>query len=223
MRTHVCYGTFARAQNCYGAQVEFSYLITLLGLAVSSFIATNLDNLLLLVVLQGSNAGQPLPVLAGYLGAALLVVLVSALGVAIGQVLDAGMVGYLGLVPLLLGLRMLYQAWRAGGHPEEGVDDLAGRGAAGIFAGTLMLMLGNSGDSLAILLPLLAETGRSGQWVLGGSYLVAALLWAGLARKIAGQRALALRIERRGEKIVPWIMIGVGLYILLDTATDTLA
>jgi cadmium resistance protein CadD (predicted permease) len=49
-----------------------------------------------------------------------------------------------------------------------------------------------------------------------------ALLWAGMSYMISGQRELASRIEHRAEKIVPWIMIGVGVYILMDTATDTL-
>ena len=49
-----------------------------------------------------------------------------------------------------------------------------------------------------------------------------AVLWFGLAGVLTSYRALAERIERRGEKIVPWIMIGVGLYIFLDTPTDSL-
>ena len=196
--------------------------MTLVGLAASSFIATNMDNLLLLVLLQGANPRRRGVVLLGYLGAVGVLICVSALGVAVGEVLDAGLVGFLGLVPILLGCHMLYQAWKDRGHPEEALDTIAGRPRRGLWFGTLALMLGNSGDSLAVMLPLLAETDRGGQWTLVASYLVCAVLWAGVAWKIAGQHALARRIERRGEKIVPWIMIGVGIYILLDTATDTL-
>ena len=191
-------------------------------LAASSFIATNIDNLLLLVLLQGANPRRRAVVLLGYLGATVVLICVSALGVALGEVLDAGLVGFLGIVPILLGCHMLYQVWKNQGHPQASLNTLSGQSSRGLCVGTLTLMLGNSGDSLAVLLPLLAETGREGQWVLVASYLVCAILWAGLAWNIAGQRALALRIERRGEKIVPWIMIGVGIYILLNTATDTL-
>ena len=195
----------------------------LVGLAISCFVATNLDNLLLLVVLQGANPGRRRAVLLGYLSAVLLVILVSGIGVMIGEVLDAGLVGFLGIVPLLLGCRMLYVAWLRERDPEEGVDAVADHSFAGLWAGTTGLMMGNSGDSIAVLLPLLAESGRSGELTVVISYLVCGLLWAWLAALVSGQRSLARRIERRGEKIVPWVMIGVGIYILLDTATDTVA
>jgi len=83
-------------------------------------------------------------------------------------------------------------------------------------------MFSNSGDSVAVFLPLLAESRRSSLLIMVSCYLTMAVLWAGLAYMISGQRDLARRIEHRAEKIVPWIMIGVGIYILMDTATDTL-
>lgn len=199
-----------------------SLVATLFGLTASTFVATNLDNLLLLVVLQGANPGARSAVLLGYLGAAVALIIAAAAGLALGAVLEPGLLGYLGLVPLLFGVRMLLAGWRQERHPETGIDTLAGRSTGSICTGTLMLMAGNSGDSLAVLLPLLAETAAAGQWFIAASYLSMATLWAGLARLLTSHRALAERIERRGEKVVPWIMIGVGLYILLDTPTDSL-
>ncbi|KAA1193975.1 hypothetical protein F0M18_00575 [Pseudohalioglobus sediminis] len=199
-----------------------SMVATLFGLTASSFVATNLDNLLLLVVLQGANPGARAAVLLGYLGAAIALLCVAALGLALGTVVEPDLLGYLGLIPLLFGLRMLYMAWLRERHPEIGIDTLAGRSRWSICSGTLMLMAGNSGDSLAVLLPLLAETGAGGQWFIASSYLMLAVVWIALAGILINYRALAECIERRGEKIVPWIMIGVGLYILLDTPTDSL-
>ena len=45
--------------------------------------------------------------------------------------------------------------------------------------------------------------------------------WKEMAWRVADQPQLAHRIETFGERLVPWIMIQVGIYILLDTATDT--
>ena len=204
-------------------ELDTTSLLTIAGLVGSSFIATNLDNLLLLVVLQGANRRRRTLVLVGYLTSAVLVVLVSAIGVMIGEILDAGLVGYLGLVPLLLGCRMLYLAWMSEHDTQEEVETMSSETAAGLWLGTTGLMMGNSGDSIAVLLPLLADTNKAGEWLIVVIYLAVALLWAALAGLISGQRHLALRLELGGEKIVPWIMIGVGLYILLDTATDNLA
>ena len=49
-----------------------------------------------------------------------------------------------------------------------------------------------------------------------------AVLLAGLALLIGSDERLARRIEERGGPLIPWVMVAVGLYILLDTATDTL-
>lgn len=196
--------------------------LTLVGLVISGFVATSIDNLLILVVLLGANSERRSAVLIGFIVSSVLVICLSVLGVAIGSMIGANLIGYLGLVPLLLGIQMLYVAYRGGQRDTEHVDSLTKRTESGIWFSTFVLMFSNSGDSIAVFLPLLAESGGGALSVIICSYLVMALLWAGLSYMISGQRSLARRIEHRAEKIVPWIMIGVGAYILLDTATDTL-
>jgi cadmium resistance protein CadD (predicted permease) len=197
-------------------------VITLLGLVAGSFVATNMDNLLILVVLLGANARRRSAVLLGFLCSNIAVICVSALGVAVGSVLGAGLIGYLGLAPLLLGCHMLYKSW-SGQHAEDAAEKAPSNGTEPkIWLTTFVLMFSNSGDSIAVFLPLLAESGRAAILVIVCSYLVMAMLWGTLSYLISGQRELAKRIEHRAEKIVPWIMIAVGIYILMDTATDTL-
>lgn len=197
-------------------------VLTLVGLVAGSFIATNMDNLLILVVLLGANAKRRSAVLLGFITSNIAVICVSGLGVAVGSVLDAGLIGYLGFAPLLLGCHMLYKSWSNSGGDDIALDVPLGGTEPKIWLSTFILMFSNSGDSIAVFLPLLAESGRSALLIVLSSYLVMALLWAGMSYMISGQRELASRIEHRAEKIVPWIMIGVGVYILMDTATDTL-
>ncbi|QFU76912.1 hypothetical protein EY643_15330 [Halioglobus maricola] len=202
--------------------MSYSGELSLIGLAASSFVATNTDNLLLLVLLQGAFPRKKFAVLLGFLSAVLLVVLVSLLGIAVGRVLDAGLVGYFGLVPIGLGLHMLYSgSKRPSVEGAESGEAMIAPGAGPLIA-TLVLMLANSTDSLLVLMPLLADTNPAGELTLITSYLLCAVLWSGLAWKIGQQRSLAVTVERWGVKVVPWIVIAVGLYIFLDTATDGL-
>ena len=197
-------------------------ILTLLGLVAGSFIATNMDNLLLLVVLLGANVRRRSAVLMGFLCSAISVICVSALGVAVEGMIGPGLIGYLGVVPLLLGVHMLYRSWSGVPAANEQFESLANSAEPKIWLSTFILMFSNSGDSVAVFLPLLAESGRSALPLIVGSYLAMALMWAGLSYLISGQQGLARRLEHRAEKIVPWIMIAVGIYILMDTATDTL-
>lgn len=103
---------------------------------LSSFVATNLDNLLVLVFLLGSSAQRRAAVLLGFLTAVILVVSVAAIGMAVGALIDPALIGYLGIAPIAMGCYLLY--------------------------------------------------------------------------------------PQRGVKLVPWIMIAVGVYVLLYTGTDTL-
>lgn len=197
-------------------------MLALSGLVVGSFIATNIDNLLILVVLQGANVGRRSAVLLGFVISTIAVMCASAVGLALGSLVGPGLIGYLGIVPLLLGCHLLYQAWRSVEHDSPEISDAERRGEQGIWFSTFILMFSNSGDSIAVFLPLLAESGRAALLVIVCVYLLSALSWAALSYLISGQRELAARIEKRAEKIIPWMMIGIGIYILMDSSTDTL-
>ena len=202
--------------------IAVTQVLALVGLVGGSFVATNLDNLLLLVMLLGANHERRLAVLAGFLASCVAVLAACALGLALSNFFDPEVLGYLGLAPLLLGCHMLYQL-RQGRHADDGLPAVPTNASGQRTWFTAFIMLfSNSGDSVAVFLPLLAESARAPVLVLMVTYILIAVTWGALAYAIAGREVLARKIERRAEKVVPWIMIGVGLYILSDTATDTL-
>ena len=204
-------------------ELSATEMVTLVSLVVTGFLASNTDNLLILVVLLGAHKHRRSAVLVGYLASCIAVICTSVVGVLVGSVIGVHLIGYLGLIPLLLGLQLLYQNWRLPDDDRDAMLSTPGNaGEPGIWLTAFALMFSNSGDSIAIFLPLIAEGGRAGLLVIVGGYLVMALLWGTLSYMISGQRQLAERIEKRAGKLVPWIMIGVGSYILMDTATDTL-
>lgn len=198
-------------------ELEIGQIIAIGALVVTSFVATSLDNLLILVLLLGGTR-RKLRVLAGFFASIAALMVVSALGYLLGEFLDAGLVGFLGLIPLCMGLHAL---WRP--PTLEHTDAEAGLAGSGSgFVVSFSLMLGNSGDSLALFLPLLADTGSRYFPLLFVVWAVCALAWAGLACLIGSNRSLAELIERCGARLIPWLMIFVGSYILLDTGTDKL-
>jgi cadmium resistance protein CadD (predicted permease) len=200
-------------------EIEIWGLLLLVG---SSFVATNLDNLVLLVVMLGANEQSRAAVILGFLASAICVLCLSAIGAVIGANLDPGLIGYMGLAPLLMGVYLLYKIFRGDKPGHASKDDSSPGGQASGLLGSFLLMSSNSGDSVAIFFPLLAESGRDALLWIVSAFLLCALLWSALAWRIADQPRIARRIEQVGEKLVPWIMIGMGVYILLDTGTDTL-
>ena len=196
-------------------------ILTLLLLVASGFVATNLDNLVLMVVLLGAQPDKRAAVTLGFVASSISVLGISALGAVLGANLDPGWIGYMGLVPLLLGVFLLFRLFRrknneAARDAQPPLDSQA----SGVLA-TFFVMLSNSADSVAVFFPLLAESDRDSLLWEISAFLVMVIVWAAIGWMISGQPAVAGRIERIGEKLVPWIMIAAGTYILLDTGTDT--
>ncbi len=188
-----------------------------------SYASTNVDNLLLAVLLLGANRDQQWAVKLGVVTAAVAVMLVCAAGLVVRYTLDAGLVGYLGLLPIVLAVRHLLSG--SGELPEEstGASRLAAPDARSAWLTTTALMVANSGDTIALFLPLLAETKAAVLPLVAGSYVITAVLWAMLAWGLASRPWVARAMDRYGNKLLPWIMIGVGIYILTNTATDSMA
>lgn len=184
-------------------------IITLTG---GGFVATNLDNLLILVGLIGAGADRR-SALLGFLSAAAAVFAFCAAAGALGGLLNPGRVGYLGVIPLGMGLLL---GWRAL-HGHSSGPEFTGSGSA------FVLTLSNSGDSVALFVPLIAETERESVLLLVASYLLCILGWAALAHYAAGHPVLGRRLAASGRWLLPGIMIVVGTYVLLNTTTDTLA
>ena len=80
--------------------------------------------------------------------------------------------------------------------------------------------LSNGVDTILVFAPLIADSRLIFDVEIAGIFLLLALAWFGLAR-LLGARALRLRgVERLGRWLAPLVMIGVGVYILGNTATD---
>lgn len=201
--------------------MDSGQLAAVIALVAGGFIATNLDNLLLLVVLQASTHRR-LPVLAGFITSSVIVLLVALIGFVMGSLLDPALLGYAGVVPVGLGLYALWNRSEATTAVSIATPAPTTQAAVPLFFSSVVLMLSNSSDSLAIFLPLLAEI--RGQWLPLAcvTWLALVLLWSGIAYKIGENQALVRLIEQRGSRWVPWIMIAIGGYILFDTATDSL-
>ena len=201
--------------------VESSDLLAIILVTVVSFLFSNLDNLILAIVSMGSRPDKPLPVQLGMVSAAVLVLLVSLLALAIGRTIDAGLLGYLGLAPIGIGLYTLFYSGRmvqvTGG---EVVPAKSGSSWA-IWLATTTLLFANSGDTLALLLPLLAESNTTSAMMVVVTFVGCAVIWAVIARLLSQQPLLVRKLQDRGERLVPWIMIAVGIYVLLDTGTDS--
>lgn len=189
--------------------------MTIPFLVASSFFATNVDNLLLLVGWMLDGRTRLLRLFAAY---ALATTAVLAVSVALGlsaNAIPVHYIGYLGLVPILLGLKMLADQLRNRGIAPEAAT--AGSYSVAAITATLF---SNSVDTILVFAPLLGDSHAGADRTIVTAYVALALAWF-LAARLFSQRAAQLRhLSTAAQWLTPLIMIAVGFYILDNTLTD---
>jgi cadmium resistance protein CadD (predicted permease) len=70
--------------------------------------------------------------------------------------------------------------------------------------------------------PLLAETPRAATPVIVGGYLALSALWALLSWRLVARPSVQTTVARLADRVMPVLLIAVGLYVLSDTPTDSL-
>ena len=188
--------------------------LSVIGQAVVLFVATNVDDLLVLALFFARGAGKrgatARIVVGQYLGF-LGILIISVAGAYGATFLPDSAVRYLGVIPLALGLRSAWQAWRDRGHDD---DDRALHDGGPSTWSVAAVTFANGGDNIGVYVPVFATGGvaRTGLYVLVFLFLLAALLAAG--RFLATRRAVALVLTRWGHVLLPMVLIGLGLVIL---------
>ena len=193
----------------------------LIALSVSfmAFVSTSMDNLFLLITYTLHPKYGIAKVRAGYL-LAVLIMLGLCVAVAQGvQLLPVHIVPWIGLIPIAIGLYELWLLRRGGPATAAEAEEIGGSGRGSVFAIT-MIMLTHSWDSIAVLAPLLSDT-RSGLigW-MAVSVVCAAALLTFFAQKAVGHEKIRIQLARYAPKVLPFLLIAVGLYILTNSPTD---
>ncbi|SEB28996.1 Cadmium resistance protein CadD, predicted permease [Amycolatopsis tolypomycina] len=185
--------------------------VGLLGRAAAMFAVTNVDDLVLLAVFFGQAAGQPgrrgeLKVVTGqFLGFAAILA-VSVAGALGAGLLPDGAVRWLGLLPVLLGLRAAWQALRQ--------DDDEPPPAAGV-AGIATVCFANGGDNVGVYVPAFAATGPAGLAGYVAVFLAGVAAWCVAGRFLATRPGIAQVLARWGHVLLPVVLIALGVLILI--------
>jgi cadmium resistance protein CadD (predicted permease) len=200
--------------------VHVSEVLIMIGVSAAAFVSTSLDNLFLLM---GLMAGSRLRTRDAALGYGLALAPVLSIGVAGSYAADwvaDDALRALGLIPLTMGIARTWKVLRApqtsATSPPQGAAP-AGRSIASVFA----VMLANSGDSLAVFAPLMSETSERLVFVIVATALGMGALWSLAARSVVRHPRLAPSLRAIDRYAVPLMLIGIGIYILTDTPTDT--
>jgi cadmium resistance protein CadD (predicted permease) len=188
----------------------------LLGLGVVAFVSTNVDDLLVLVGFLADPKVKVGEVIAGqYLGIGALY-LISLAGSLVSLVLAPQYVGFLGLAPVLIGAKKLYDLIR--GHVGNGHkrDSL---GSAARVSAVAIVTISNGGDNIGTYTPLFATHSMFEISIIGLVFILMTALWLLIAHWLVSHRRLGPPIRWYGYMLMPFVLIVLGITIMLKAGT----
>lgn len=189
----------------------------LLGQAVGMFVVTNIDDIVILALFfsQTKDRTAALQVVLGqYLGFAGILVasVVGALGAGL---LPAHVIPYLGLLPLALGLRAGWTAWRER-HNSEDPDPTERPNNGPTIWQVAAVTFANGGDNIGVYVPVFTVAGVSGMVLFVLVFLVGVGLWCAAGRYFATRPVVAKVLSRWGHVVLPVVLVAIGLLILIE-------
>lgn len=197
---------------------------------VTSFIATNIDDIVILMLFfsqVNSQFSARHIVLGQYLGFVALI-LVSLPGFFGGLLLPKAWIGVLGVVPIAIGLWQLWHdddeetvqtvAWKVDAAPRRSSRLLATLLAPQTYH-VAAVTIANGGDNIGIYVSLFASSTLSDLMVILIVFLILVGVWCFVADYLSRHPAIAPILSRYGRAIVPYVLIGLGIYILIENET----
>lgn len=182
-----------------------------LGIACVLFATTNVDDIFVLLGFFADRQFKARQVIAGqYLGIGALFG-VSVVASLVSLVVAPAYVGLLGLVPVGLGLKKLWDL-RKGDEGEDAPDSVsAGRGKVLAIA---LVTIANGGDNISVYTPIFATYSGGVLALVGAVFAVMTAVWLGFAYWLTNHRTFGEPIRRYGHRLMPFVLITLGIYIL---------
>ncbi|MBQ8837296.1 MAG: cadmium resistance transporter [Clostridia bacterium] len=169
--------------------------------SIVSFIGTNIDDIFILTLFFAQCKALTV-VLGQYLGMGALVG-VSLLGAFGLSFIPEGYIHWLGVIPILLGVKAIFDR-----REDES------KSGTGVF-GIALITVANGADNIGVYIPLFAGYSLPESLLAVAIFAVMTALWCFLGKKLASLPWLSAFLQKYKRVIVPVVFIALGAYILL--------
>lgn len=190
----------------------------LIAIGVAAFAATNIDDIFVLMMFFSfSSVTFPVKqvVLGQYIGIGLLVA-ISTLGSFISLAVPMYIIALLGIVPIVIGVKKLIMFRKKNeSNSKQAVQNKKKNNL--VFAAVAAVTFSNGGDNIGVYTPLFAKYNSVSQiTALATIFMAMTAVWCIAAYYLVNHPLIASKIRRIGHIILPFVLIGLGIYILTE-------
>lgn len=193
-------------------------ILGLVAIGVGAFAATNIDDIFVLMIFFSSLTFPVRHVVIGqYLGISLLIV-ISALGSLIALVVPIYIIGLMGIIPIVIGIKNLAEIKKKDDSYSRQVVQNKKNKSYLSFLAVAGVTFSNGGDNVGVYIPLFSKYNTLSQiTALTAVFITMTAVWCIVAYYFVNHPLVASRIRYTGNVILPFVLIGLGIYILIES------
>ena len=213
-----------------------SKLGTTFSEGIIAFMATNIDDIIILLIFFSQvdvNFRRQHILLGQYLGFTAIII-ASLPGFFGGLVIQREWIGLLGLLPIAIGIQQLIYRKEENITVQTVSSDFSQSTSTNPVLSFILSVLhpqtykvaavtvANGGDNISIYIPLFAGHDLASLGVILSIFFVMVGVWCAIAYFLSRQPTIAYILSRYGKAVVPFVLIGLGLFIIYERGTFTL-
>ncbi|ALF56116.1 transporter [Nostoc piscinale CENA21] len=204
--------------------------------AIIAFTATNIDDIIILLLLFSQvdgNFRRRHIVFGQYLGF-VAIIIASLPGFFGGLIIQREWIGLLGLLPIIIGLMQLLNQEQETIEIQTVTTEFKQSSSVNSLLSFILSILhpqtykvaaikiANGGDNISIYIPLFAGQNFASLGVILSVFFIMLGILCAAAYLLSQHATIAYILSRYGKVIVPFVLIGLGLFILYERGTFAL-
>jgi cadmium resistance protein CadD (predicted permease) len=196
--------------------IEFIFLVFT---AVAIFIATNLDDLFVLMIFFSNKEFETRHVVLGQYIGFMALIAISALSYFLKLVIPVNWIGLLGILPLIIGLKNLKDLKDKKDISANYNINKENKGFFSKFRSPKSFLVAlvsftNGGDNIGVYIPLFASIDPQQMLAVISVFLVMISIWCYISFNLVENSILGDKIKKYGHIILPFVLIFIGITIL---------
>ena len=206
-------------------------LATVFTEGIIAFAATNIDDIIILLLFFSQidrNFRRRHIFIGQYLGFTAIIIL-SLPGFFGGLVIQREWIGLLGILPIAIGIKQLVNREEEGGEVQT-VNTEHNSPPSSFLLSILhpntykvaAVTVANGGDNISIYIPLFAGQDIVGLGIILAVFFGMVGFWCGIADLLNRQANISYILSRYRQAIVPFVLIGLGIFIMYERGTFNL-
>lgn len=190
-----------------------------IGIACSTFAITNIDDMFVLATFfaeaSTSKTVTPLKITIGQYIGFTIIIIISMIGFGASLLLPPEPIGFLGLMPILLGVWKALDLVFPTEEEETNISNIAGMKS---ILKVSMVTVMNGGDNTGTYIPLFSQAKGADIAIYVVTYYILLGIWCLVAFLIMKQKHILLVAQRYALLVIPLLFVGLGTYIIVKSS-----